>query len=200
MLVFLESELFNVSVNTRQERELLFIAWEVMCMLSINTINHFIPLHSKKRCDDVGTVTLALCTFLMLETVAALPAVLPKPRCDTHLACTTAPSRGCSQLLSADPARWFSRLHTPGPFLEPAQKGAQPTAGQEGTVAAILPGMEAPWPDPGAVPGQDWPLQGWEQQAPTSSWASVCAPRVRKSLMVCVHGCAENWTWVRKLL
>lgn len=105
MLVFLESELFNVSVNTRQERELLFIAWEVMCMLNINTINHFIPLHSKKRCDDVGTVTLALCTFLMLETVAALPAVLPKPRCDTHLACTTAPSRGCSQLLSADPAR-----------------------------------------------------------------------------------------------
>lgn len=125
-LVFLESELFNVSVNTRQERELLFIAWEVMCMLNINTINHFIPLHSKKRCDDVGTVTLALCTLLMLETVAALPAVLPKPRCDTHLACTTAllnQTRGCSQLLSADPARWFSRLHTPGPFPRASPEG-----------------------------------------------------------------------------
>lgn len=48
MLVFLESELFDVSVNTRQERELLFIAWEVMCFLDINTINHFIPLHTRK--------------------------------------------------------------------------------------------------------------------------------------------------------
>lgn len=34
MLVLLESVLFNGGVNTRQERELLFIAGEAMCFLS----------------------------------------------------------------------------------------------------------------------------------------------------------------------
>lgn len=44
MLVLLESVLFNVSVNTTQERELLFIAWE-----RINAINHFIHFAHKKK-------------------------------------------------------------------------------------------------------------------------------------------------------
>lgn len=71
MLVFLESELFNISVNTSQERELLFIGWEDMCILNTNTINHFMPLHTRKGFDDVETVALALYNLLILETLTA---------------------------------------------------------------------------------------------------------------------------------
>lgn len=109
MLVFLESELFNISVNTRQERELIFIVWEDMCILNTNTIKIFIPLHTRKGFDDVETVALALCALLILETMTPLAIVLPKTRLELSPACRTAltppaPKGGCSQLLFADSA------------------------------------------------------------------------------------------------
>lgn len=78
-----------------------------MCILNINIINHFISLHTRKRFDDVGTVTLAPGTLLILQTVAASPAVLPKTRRELSSACETPllPQMGrCSQLLFADSA------------------------------------------------------------------------------------------------
>lgn len=65
-------------------------------------------------------------------------------------------------------------------------------ARQRGTVATILPRVEGPGRDPGAVPGQDWHCRAGSSRFPPAV-GCLCVHPVSEKLMVCVHGCVENW-------
>lgn len=151
-----------------------------MCILNINIINHFIPFHTRKRFDDVGTVTLAPGTLLILQTVAASPAVLPKTRRELSSACETPllPQMGCcSQLLFADSAVWFSCLHTSGLFPRTSLEGCPDHGMSEQTFGCrpaqdggVLAGTQ------GQGLGRTGLCRGWEQQIPTICWVLCVHP------------------------